>query len=64
MEITINTNIVYLSSWLELTETGFRGMGRIREYTRDGKLVRDETAPTGVLLAWSKPASLWDRIFG
>lgn len=64
MEITINTNTVYLKPWLEPTATGWRGMHRTMEYTREGKLVRDETGPTGFVLTWTKPASLWERIFG
>lgn len=61
MLITINTNSVHVESWLEPVAGGWRGMHRLREYTRAGQLVRDETGPTGVVLAGLPPASLLAR---
>lgn len=49
--VTINLNRVWHDSWLEWRGDRWVGMGRIIERMPDGKLVRDETSPTG-LEAW------------
>lgn len=64
MEITINTNTVYSRTWLEKTEIGFLGMHHTREVTRDGRVIRDETGPTGLVATWTKPETLCERILG
>ena len=59
--ITLNLNTVQSYSWLERTPNGFRGMHHTREVTPDGKVVRDITGETGVVVTYDPP-SLRDSV--
>ncbi len=67
MIIELNLNTIYSESWLEATPDGFRGMHHTREVTPEGRVIRDETGPTGLVARWTKPESKvgwFKRLFG
>lgn len=54
---------VEIQSWFQPEGDRLVGMGRCVHYDFYGSVVKDETAPTGIVMSWPKPeVSLWRRL--